>query len=130
MRYQLTLPREPSPKVVNGRSWTFQLTPAMWFGMAMCDTQSYPQQVSTCTPDSNSNITSDANLAHHAGTAFMELQFYPPGYVKQFNGNSCHPRSSCAAMTLDSLSQDPVNGTTLNTACHNNVLGGAAYVTF
>jgi hypothetical protein len=130
MRYQLTLPREPSPKVVNGRSWTFQLTPAFWFGMAMCDTQSYPQQVSTCTPDSNSNITTDANLAHHAGTAFMELQFYPPGFVKQFNGSSCDPRSWCAAMTIDSLSEDPVNGTTLNTACQNQVLGGVEYVNF
>jgi len=130
MRYQLTLPREPSPKVVNGRSWTFQLTPAIWFGMALCDTQSYPQQVSTCTPDSNSNITSDANLRHHAGTAFMELQFYPPGYVKQFNGSSCDPRAWCAAMTIDSLSEDPVNGTTLNTACQNQVLGGVEYVNF
>ena len=130
MRYEFTLPREPSHKVINGRSWTFQLSPALWFGMAMCDTQSYPQQVSTCTPDSDSNITSDANLAQHAGTAFMELQFYPPGFVKQFNGNSCDARSWCAAMTIDSLSEDPVNGTTLNNTCQNQILGGLEYVNF
>jgi hypothetical protein len=130
MRYRFTLPREPSPKVVNGRSWTFQLTPAIWFGMAMCDTQSYPLQVSTCTPDSDSNITSGANLAHHAGTAFMELQFYPPGFIKQFAGSSCDARDWCAAMTIDSLSQDPVNGTNLNTTCQNQILGGEEYVNF
>jgi hypothetical protein len=130
MRYQLTLPREPSPKVVPGRSWDFQLTPAFWFGMAMCDTQSYPEQVSTCAPDSDSNITSDANLKNHAGTAFMELQFYPPGWVKQFNSQSCDARDWCAAMTIDSLSEDPVNGTTLNTACQNSILGGIEYVNF
>ena len=28
MRYQLTLPRDPGPDVVPGRSWSFQLTPA------------------------------------------------------------------------------------------------------
>ncbi|MGE5291824.1 MAG: hypothetical protein ACM3ML_32445 [Micromonosporaceae bacterium] len=130
MQYQLTLPREPSPKVVPGRSWDFQLTPAIWFGMAMCDTQSYPQQKSTCTPDSDSNITSDANLASHSGTAFMELQFYPPGWVKQFNSQSCDARDWCAALTIDSLSEDPVNGTTLNTACQNQILGGLEYVNF
>ena len=61
-QWQLTLPREPSPTVVPGRSWDFQLTPAFWFGMAMCDTQSYPEQVGTCTRDSDSNITP---LAQH-----------------------------------------------------------------
>jgi hypothetical protein len=130
MRYQLTLPREPSPKVINGRSWTFELTPAIWFGMALCDTQSYPEQVSTCPPDSDSNITSNANLAHHVGTAFMELQFYPPGFIKQFNGSSCDARDWCAAMTIDSLSEDPVNGTNLNTTCQNEILGGEEYVNF
>lgn len=128
MRYQLTLPRDPSPTVVNRRSWSFQLTPAIWFGMAMCDTQSYPEQVRTCAPDSDSNIT--ANLAQHPGAAYMEMQFYPPGWVKQFAGSSCDPRDWCAALTIDSLSEDPVNGTTLNTACQNSVLGGLEYVNF
>ena len=49
--------------------------------MALCDTQSYPEQVSTCTPDSDSNIVDPAVSPNHPGTAFMELQFYPPGWV-------------------------------------------------
>jgi hypothetical protein len=125
--WQVTLPKDPPPSVKRGRSWSFQLTPAFWFGMAMCDTQSYPEQVSTCAPDSDSNITA---LARHPGTAFMELQFYPPGWVKQFAGPSCDPRAWCAALTIDSLSEDPVNGTMLNTACQNQILGGLEYVNF
>jgi hypothetical protein len=113
--------------VVPGRSWSFQLTPAFWFGMAMCDTQSYPQVVSTCTPDSDSNITP---LAQHPGTAFMELQFYPPGWVKQFNSQSCDARDWCAALNIDSLSENPINGTTLNPTCQGEILGGTEYVNF
>jgi hypothetical protein len=126
-QWQLTLPKDPPPNVVPGRSWSFQLTPAFWFGMAMCDTQSYPEQVSTCTPDSDSNIVPPA---HHAGAAFTELQFYPPGWVKQFNSQSCDPRNWCAALTIDSLSEDPVNGTLLNSSCQNQILGGTEYVNF
>ena len=126
-QWTVTIPKDPGPKVVKGRSWSFQLTPAFWFGMAMCDTQSYPQQVSTCKPDSDSNITA---LAKHAGTAFTELQFYPPGWVKQFNSQSCDPRAWCAALNIDSLSEDPVHGTTLNNTCQNSILGGVEYVNF
>jgi hypothetical protein len=126
-QWQLTLPREPSSTVVPGRSWDFQLTPAFWFGMAMCDTQSYPEQVSACKPDSDSNITP---LAQHPGTAFMELQFYPPGWVKQFASQSCSARNWCAAMTIDSLSEDPVNGLNLNRSCQSSILGGIEYVNF
>jgi len=125
--WQVTLPKDPPPSVKPGRSWSFQLTPAFWFGMAMCDTQSYPQVTNTCSPDSDSNITP---LAQHPGTAFMELQFYPPGWVKQFAGVSCDPKAWCAAMTIDSLSEDPIHGTMLNTACQNQILGGTEYVNF
>jgi hypothetical protein len=127
-QWQVTLPKDPPPSVKRGRSWTFQLTPTFWFGMALCDTQSYPVQVKQCKPDSDSNITS--SLTQHPGTAFMELQFYPPGWVKQFAGSSCDPRQWCAAMTIDSLSEDPVNGTTLNPTCTGEILGGTEYVNF
>jgi hypothetical protein len=126
-RWQLTLPREPSPKVIAGRSWDFQLMPALFFGMAMCDTQSYPEQVSTCKPDSDSNIVP---AVRHAGTAFTELQFYPPGWVKQFNSQSCDARDWCAALNIDSLSQDPIHGLALNTTCQNKILGGEEYINF
>jgi hypothetical protein len=126
-QWQVTLPKDPPPSVKPGRSWSFQLTPAFWFGMALCDTQSYPEVTSKCAPDSDSNITP---LAQHPGTAFMELQFYPPGWVKQFNSQSCDARDWCAAMTIDSLSEDPINGTTLNPTCTNQILGGTEYVNF
>jgi len=126
-QWQLTLPKDPPASVKPGRSWSFQLTPAIWFGMAMCDTQSYPQQVKTCAPDSDSNITA---LAQHPGTAFMELQFYPPGWVKQFNSQSCDARDWCAALTIDSLSEDPIAGTVINPACQGQILGGTEYVNF
>jgi hypothetical protein len=89
--------------------------------MAMCDSQSYPEVMTNCTPDSDSNITA---LAHHPGTAFTELQFYPPGWVKQFDSSSCDARDWCAALTIDSLSQDPINGTNLNPTCQSEILGG------
>ncbi|MBO0869805.1 MAG: hypothetical protein J2P15_14695, partial [Micromonosporaceae bacterium] len=36
----------------------------------------------------------------------------------------------CVAMTIDSLSEDPVAGTTLNTSCQRQILGGLEYVNF
>jgi hypothetical protein len=81
MSYDLNLPTDPLPKnpTQAGKSYSFQLNGAFWFGMALCDTQSYPNQVSTCTPDSDSNIVDPAVSPNHPGTAFMEMQFYPPG---------------------------------------------------
>jgi hypothetical protein len=99
-QWTVTLPKEPPSSVVPGRSWNFQLTPAFWFGMAMCDSQSYPQVTSTCTPDSDKNITP---LAQHPGTAFMELQFYPPGFTPFVDSESCSATKWCAALTIDSL---------------------------
>src|SRR2546423_12561850 len=130
MTYQLTLPKDPStlPTQGGGGTFNFQLHPAFWFGMAMCDTQSYPEQVSTCTPDSDSNIVDPAVSPNHPGTAFMELQFYPPGYVQQFTGFSCDATKWCAALTIDSLAQDPVNGTSLNSTC--SAITGLEYVNF
>ena len=82
MQYQVVMPHDPSPSnPMAGKSYHFELNGAIWFGMALCDTQSYPEQVSTCTPDSDSNIVDPAVSPNHPGTAFMELQFYPPGWV-------------------------------------------------
>ena len=137
MRYQLTLPTDPPPTpLTSGKSFNFQLHPAFWFGMAMCDTQSFPEQVSTCTPDSDSNIVDPAVSPKHPGTAFMELQFYPPGWVEWpagffgVGGTSCDATKWCVALNIDSLSQDPVTGTSLNTACQGQVTGGVEYINF
>ncbi|HEX9134387.1 MAG TPA: hypothetical protein VF844_19015 [Ktedonobacteraceae bacterium] len=130
MRYQLTLPSDPSPlnPTMAGKSFNFELHPAFWFGMAMCDTQSYPEQVSTCSPDSDTNIVDPAISPKHPGTAFMEMQFYPPGWVSWPAGNSCAATSWCAALNIDSLSENPVTGQFNNATCAG--IAGLEYVNF
>ncbi len=123
MSYRLTLPSDPSPSnpTSAGKSYNFELHPAFWFGMAMCDTQSFPEQVSTCSPDSDTNIVDPAISAKHPGTAFMEMQFYPPGWVSWPAGNSCDATKWCAALNIDSLSENPVTGQLNNNACLGSV---------
>ncbi len=77
-----------------------QLSVAPWFGLPICDPKSYPQN--GCTPDSdtNSGLISDPNAA---GSAFMELQLYPPGYTPFIDSESCSVTKWCAALTIDSL---------------------------
>jgi hypothetical protein len=130
-QWALTLPRDPSPSkpLTPGKSYNFQLHPAFWFGMAMCDTQSFPEQVPTCTPDSDKNIVDPAVSAKHPGVAFMEMQFYPPGWVSWPPGNSCDPTKWCAALNIDSLLEDPVHGTVQNATCVNQ-LQTIEYVNF
>ena len=65
----------------------------------MCDPKSYPQN--PCTPDSDTNTgLSDPN---GAGSAFMELQLYAPGYTPFVDSESCSKTKWCAALTIDSL---------------------------
>ncbi len=128
MRYSGILPKEPSATNVPGKhSYDFQLYAAFWFGMAMCDTQSYPNTVKSCIPDSDANIAT-AGSPFHPGTAFMELQFYPPGYVQQFNGFSCSATQWCVAMNIDSYSKNPLTQQTLNSTCASRT--GLEYVNF
>ncbi|HEY2044288.1 MAG TPA: hypothetical protein VGH11_16555 [Jatrophihabitans sp.] len=131
MAYSGIIPKDPPANPIPGkRSYNFQLYPAFWYGMALCDTQSYPETVSTCAPDSNSNIRA-AGDPSHPGTAFMELQFYPPGYVQQFDGFSCSGTQWCVAMNIDSLSSNPVTGKALNASCQaTGPLTGVEYVNF
>ena len=136
MSYNVVLPKDPSasnPNKVN-KSYSFELSGADWFGMAMCDTQSYPLQVKTCPPDSDKNILDPTFSPKHVGQAYMEMQFYPPGWVpwptwqKAVGASSCDPTHWCAAMNIDSLSLNPVTGKANNTACLNKV--GEEYVNF
>jgi hypothetical protein len=136
MTYSLRLPHDPSPANPNtpGKSYQFQLNGALWFGMALCDTQSYPEQVSTCTPNSDSNIVDPAVSPNHPGTAFLELQFYPPGWIPwptwqvAAGASACDPTKWCAAMNIFSLAQDPVHGTSLNPTCAAKI--GVEYANF
>ena len=128
--WKMTLPRDPSASnpLAPGKSYNFELHPAFWFGMAMCDTQSDPNQISTCKPDSDKNIVDPTVSPKHPGTAFMEMQFYPPGWVSWPAGISCDPTKWCAALNIDSLSDNPVTGQNNNAACAT--AAGLEYVNF
>src|SRR5579864_123388 len=129
MAYKGVLPKEPTPTNVPGKHvYTFQYAPAFWFGMAMCDTQSYPELVKDCVPDSNVNIVNPAKSPYHPGAAYMELQFYAPGYVQQWNGFSCSPTQWCVALTIDSLSLNSLTGQQNNATCES--VTGEEYVNF
>ncbi|HEU0002255.1 MAG TPA: hypothetical protein VFQ36_15235 [Ktedonobacteraceae bacterium] len=133
MRWQLTLPRDPSTSnpLTAGKSYNFELHPAFWFSMVMCDTQSDPNQISTCAPDTDKNIVDPTVSLKHPGTAFMEMQFYPPGWVPNglgASGTSCDPTRWCAALNIDSLSDNPVTGQNNNPACA--AAAGLEYVNF
>ena len=136
MRYEVVLPKDPSfsNPTTPGKSYTTEIYNSTWFGMTLCDTQSYPEQVNWCNPDSDSNIVDPAFSPKHPGAAFLELQFYPPGWVQwptwavAAGTGGCDPTRWCAALNIDSLSEDPVNGTTQNATCASKV--GLEYVNF
>ena len=130
--YNIRLPKDPptmpTQDSANGVYWAFEQRAAYWFGMIMCDTQSAPEfQHNTCKPDSNSNVFDDTNpssshyIGKAPGNAYMELQFYPPGWVPQFTGFDCVGTKWCVALTIDSLNIDQNNGVNNNDACANLV---------
>ena len=102
VQWDITLPSErPLPA-----TQTFENYVAFWFAMAMCDVNSFPN--GACIPDS------DQNTPTLAGSAFMELQFYPPGFPPFVTQISCDLTHWCAALNIDSLE---VNGSGLNPNC-------------
>ena len=121
--WRLHLPKDPPAlprQDGHGGTWNFQLHPAFWFGMAMCDSQSFPNYTRVCRPDTDDNIFDNADpsspryIAKHPGSAFTELQFYPPAWLF---GNSATQWTS--ALNIFSLSQAaPSNiGQPNNSAC-------------
>jgi hypothetical protein len=127
--YRLRLPKDPPllPKQDgSGGTWNFQLHPAFWFGMAMCDDQGDPNPGGSpnagpnipCVPDSDSNIYDNPDphspryIGRHPGTAFMEMQFYPPGWL---TGNSATQWT--AALNIDSFQDNANTGQNNNPAC-------------
>jgi len=92
MSYQMVLPTDPAGPASGtfaGPVHEFQLTPAIWFGLTMCDNQSYPEGTKVCKPDSDKNIQVPPR-PDHAGAAFTELQFYPPGYAPAISCDQTH----------------------------------------
>ncbi len=118
----LTIPTDPpTPPRQDGSGGTFnfQLHPAFWFGMVLCDTQSAPNFTHVCVPNTDANIfdSPDPNapdfIGHHPGSAFLELQFYPPGGL-----NTCSdPSQWCVAMVIFSFNARDVFTQANNADC-------------
>lgn len=136
--YSLTLPSDPPTSVkqnASGGTFNYQLHPAFWFGMAMCDDQSAPNPGGSpvgpqqnCAANSDANIhtgTDPGNAATYLGTqpggAYMEMQFYPPGWVLWPPGVSCDASKWCAALNIDSFNQNQNTGVSNNDACLESV---------
>jgi hypothetical protein len=136
--YTMVLPKEATLRPQqdgSGGTWNFQLHPAFWIGMAMCDDGSAPNpnwsgslypDSTHCQPDSDRNIyvgtdPSDMQryIGAHPGVAYMEMQFYPPGWVPWPVGNSCDAYRYCAALNIDSLSWDFNTNDINNNDCLN-----------
>jgi hypothetical protein len=115
MTYLMRMPTDPRrAPTSDGRVTHYsELSIAPWFGLPMCDPQSYP--IKPCKPDSDSNSGSAAD-PNAAGSAFMELQFYPPGMTPFFDNISCSTTKWCAALTIDSV-ESHFNFVDLNPAC-------------
>jgi hypothetical protein len=139
LTYQLRLPKDPptAPRQ-NGSGGTdnFQDRATFWLGMVMCDDQGSPNPDGTaldghatlpCKPDSNSNIFNSQNpnspryFGLGPGQAYEEMQFYPPGWVPWPNGIGCTANQWCAALNIDTFSENVNTGQFNNTDCLNTV---------
>jgi hypothetical protein len=119
MTYVAKIPVDPDQDPTASGSVTSygQLSVAPWFGLPICDPKSYPEN--PCTPDSDSNSGSitDPNAA---GSAFMELQLYPPGFTPFVDAESCSVTKWCAAINIDSL-ECQFGMTTCNANCEEPI---------
>jgi hypothetical protein len=131
--YKLVLPTDPPkfPTDANPKGtgrptvWNFQLHPAFWFGMALCDSESNPLFTHRCEPDSDENIFDDANpkskryIGRHPGAAFLELQFYPPGWATSYTTNQYAVALHINSYSVQALG--PTGPIANNTDCQNKV---------
>jgi hypothetical protein len=115
MTYLEKIPVDPvrSPTPSGSVTNYGQLSVAPWFGLPICDPNSYP--LNQCVPDSDLNT--GLGSPSDAGSAFMELQFYPPGYTPFIDSESCSATKWCAALNIDSLECTFNFGT-----CNNNCI--------
>jgi hypothetical protein len=91
VQWEFTLPTERKLPATQ----TFENQIAFWFSMALCDPNSFPN--GTCIPNS------DANNPNTAGSAFLEMQFYPPGMPPFITRVSCDLEHWCASLHINSL---------------------------
>jgi hypothetical protein len=81
---------------VEGNVPSFQNFITFWLSMVLCDNDSFP--FNACIPNSDANV--------NPGSAFLELQFYPPGKPFFFGSGSCPDGQWCAAMTIDEFTNN------------------------
>jgi hypothetical protein len=73
MKWKFRIPTtDPAPTQSGSSIANFELYSTMWLGLALCDPNSNPGGACVATSDANDPTT--------AGAAFLELQFYPPGF--------------------------------------------------
>jgi hypothetical protein len=119
--YRLVLPKDPptTPQQDgSGGTDNFQHHIAIWFGMIMCDPNGSPNPDGAaltghatvpCKPDSDTNAfasldpSSPRYIGLTPGQAFMEMQFYPPGWAPWPAGVGCTARQWCAALNIDTF---------------------------
>jgi hypothetical protein len=139
LTYKLRLPTDPSTKPQQqgaGGTWNFQQRATFWFGMQLCDNQGSPNPdgkaltghaTVPCKPDSNSNLFASPNknspryFGLGPGQGFMEMQFYPPGWVPWPAGLGCDATHWCAALNIDTFQNNSNTNTVNNNACLNTV---------
>jgi hypothetical protein len=129
--YRVVVPTDPPTLPTQdgtGGTFNFQDRIAFWFGMDLCDNQSAPEFThAACVPNSDTNIFDSVDptavdyIGRHPGTAFLELQFYPPGWVPFQEAISCDPTKWCAAMAIFSYNRDQNRGIDNNADCLNTV---------
>jgi hypothetical protein len=91
MQWDLTLPRERALPATQ----SFENFITFWFSLALCDPGSFPN--GPCIPNSDRNNPSEA------GSAFLEMQFYPPGFSPFITKISCDLTHWCASLHINSL---------------------------
>jgi hypothetical protein len=111
--YVMRLPKDPRKRPTATGSVTKygELSVAPWFGLPLCDPNSFP--LNPCKPHSDANTGLGAPT--DAGSAFMELQFYAPGFAPFQDNVSCTRTRWCSALTIDSL--EATADFTLNPNC-------------
>jgi hypothetical protein len=93
MQWEITIPHERPLPVTQ----SFENYLAFWFGLALCDPNSGFLPRGPCIPNS------DANNSLTAGSAFLEMQFYPPGFPPFITQISCDLTHWCASLHINSL---------------------------
>jgi hypothetical protein len=137
--YRLKLPKDPPTlpeQDGSGGNFNFQQRITFWFGMQLCDDQGSPNPDGAelsghptipCKPDSDSNLYSSPypNRSRYfglgPGQGFMELQFYPPGWVPWPAGIGCDATHWCSALNIDTFQDNENTGDFNNVSCLNSV---------